>query len=121
MHSHLWWGAPNTPLPIGLPGRPNNCLLTPDLASESNEEGLKPLCPCEKRRGAGGGGEGRRSGRRGSRERMQLSPAAPLGGCPALPKTALPQEAPGEGLGAFLVRPPAGEIRDGFHRNGGGG
>ena len=31
MHSHLWWGAPNTPLPIGLPGRPNNCLLTPDL------------------------------------------------------------------------------------------
>lgn len=73
------------------------------------------------KRGGGWWGRGREEEREeGEQGEDAAEPSSTSGGCPALPKTALPREAPGEGLGAFHVRPPAGEIRDGVHRNGGG-
>ena len=67
------------------------------------------MCPCEKRRGVGGGGEGRRtsSGRRRSRERTQLSPAAPLGGGrPALAKDSPAPRGPQGGAQSFWCQAP---------------
>ena len=60
---------------------------------------------------AGGGGAGR--GRSCAQQHLWGGDAQPW------PRTALPREAPREGLKAFGVRPPAAGDQRWLHRNGG--